>query len=219
MIPKKKIYSTDNTVYTQPSVSARLEALFLNNIGLVVTRDQIIAAARNPKTGREPENWHQRLSELRTDKGYTILSLRDWRELRPEEYVLATPDRRPTAARRVRPTAGTWRLVVERAGNGCEWQEDGQRCGLRAGAVDPIGGGTVQLTPDHTTPHAVDPNSDPNDPTHWQALCGRHQVMKKNFWNSATGKVNLMAILQAASGAQKKEALDFLLQYFGLKAK
>jgi len=101
MIPTEKIYSSDNTTYDQKSVSARLEALFLNNVGLVVTREQIIAAARNPITGKEPENWHQRLSELRTDKGYTILSARDWKALKPEEYVLASVERREKAAKRV----------------------------------------------------------------------------------------------------------------------
>lgn len=214
MIPTEKIYSSDNTTYDQKSVSARLEALFLNNVGLVVTREQIIAAARNPITGKEPENWHQRLSELRTDKGYTILSARDWKALKPEEYVLASVERREKAAKRVRPTPATWKKVIENAGHACEWREDGQLCGLKEGAIDPIGGGTVKLTPDHTTPHSVDPNSDPTDPTHWQALCGRHQVMKKNFWDGATGKVNVIAILQAASQKQKRQALSFLEQFF-----
>ncbi len=214
MIPTEKIYSSDNTTYDQKSVSARLEALFLNNVGLVVTREQIIAAARNPITGKEPENWHQRLSELRTDKGYTILSARDWKALKPEEYVLASVERREKAAKRVRPTPATWKKVIEHAGHACEWREDGQLCGLKEGAIDPIGGGTVKLTPDHTTPHSVDPNSDPTDPTHWQALCGRHQVMKKNFWDGATGKVNVIAILQAASLEQKRQALSFLEQFF-----
>jgi len=214
MIPTEKIYSSDNTTYDQKSVSARLEALFLNNVGLVVTREQIIAAARNPITGKEPENWHQRLSELRTDKGYTILSARDWKTLKPEEYVLASVERREKAAKRVRPTPATWKKVIENAGHACEWREDGQLCGLKEGAIDPIGGGTVKLTPDHTTPHSVDPNSDPTDPTHWQALCGRHQVMKKNFWDGATGKVNVIAILQAASVEQKRQALSFLEQFF-----
>lgn len=214
MIPTEKIYSSDNTTYDQKSVSARLEALFLNNVGLVVTREQIIAAARNPITGKEPENWHQRLSELRTDKGYTILSARDWKALKPEEYVLASVERREKAAKRVRPTPATWKKVIENAGHACEWREDGQLCGLKEGAIDPIGGGTVKLTPDHTTPHSVDPNSDPTDPTHWQALCGRHQVMKKNFWDGATGKVNVIAILQAASVEQKRQALSFLEQFF-----
>ncbi len=72
----------------------------------------------------------------------------------------------------------------------------------------------MKLTPDHVTPHSVDPNSDPDNPAQWQALCGRHQVMKKNFWDTATGKVNLLAILQAASLTQKREALAFLEQYF-----
>jgi hypothetical protein len=217
MIPIEKIYSSDATTYNQGSVRARLEAMFLNNVGLVVTREQILAAARDPVTGKEPENWHQRLSELRTDRGYTILSWRDWKALKPEEYVLASVERRAVAAKRVQPSPATWRKVLERAGNACEWREDGQLCGMKDGAIDPIGGGTVKLTPDHTTPHSVDPNSDPGDPTHWQALCGRHQVMKKNFWDGATGKVNVLAILQAASLDQKRRALDFLVQYFGRK--
>lgn len=214
MILLEKIYSSDRSKYDQKSVRARLEAMFLNNVGLVVTRDQILAAARDPVTGREPENWHQRLSELRTDRGYTILSWRDWKALKPEEYVLASVERRELAAKRVRPTATTWKRVMERANGACEWQEDGQLCGLKEGHIDPIGGGTVKLTPDHTTPHSVDPNSDPGDPDHWQALCGRHQVMKKNFWDGATGKVNILAILQAAGLDQKRQALNFLEQYF-----
>ena len=67
--------------------------------------------------------------------------------------------------------------------------------------------------------YAVDPNSDPENPKQWQALCGRHQVMKKNFWDGATGKVNVLAILQASSVEQKREALSFLKQFFGEKDK
>lgn len=214
LIPLQKIYSSDKSKYDQKTVRQRLEAFFLANVGLVVTRDQILAAARDPKTGKEPENWHQRLSELRTDAGYTILSWRDWNALKPQEYVLASVEKRPTAGKRVRPTKTCWAKVIARAHDACEWLEDGQHCGLKSGTIDPIGGGTVKLTPDHVTPHSVDPNSDPENPDQWQALCGRHQVMKKNFWDTATGKVNLIAILQAASLTQKREALSFLEQFF-----
>lgn len=217
MIPPQKVYSKGKGTYDQRSVRARLEALFLENVGLVVTREQIIAAAKDPRTGREPENWHQRLSELRTDHGYTILSSRDWKELRPEEYVLASVDRREVASKRVRPTKDCWLQVLGRANDACEWSQDGQLCGLLAGAIDPVGGGTVKLTPDHVRPHSVDPNSDPKDPDQWQALCGRHQVMKKNFWDTGTGKLNLIAILQAAGDKQKREAFEFLRRYFGRK--
>ncbi|MDP4299704.1 hypothetical protein [Leptothrix discophora] len=215
MIPTEKIYSDDDRKYEQKSVSQRIEALFLNNIGKVVTREQIIRAATDPVTGKEPENWHQRLSELRTDKGYTILSKRDWRALTPEEYVLATAERRPTAAKRVLPTGACWNSVLARSNNTCEWREDGQACGMSEGDTDPIGGGTVRLTPDHMVPHSVDPASDPTDPGKWQALCGRHQVMKKNYWDSSSGKINVVAILQAVNEQQKREALTFLVRYFG----
>lgn len=214
ILPLQKIYSSDGSSYRQKTVRQRIEALFLANVGLVVTRDQILAAARDPNTGKEPENWHQRLSELRTDSGYTILSWRDWKALKPQEYVLASIEKREGAGKRIRPTASCWAAVLIRADDACEWQEDGQRCNLKSGTIDPIGGGTVKLTPDHVTPHSVNPNSDPNNPAQWQALCGRHQVMKKNFWDTATGKVNIIAILQAASLSQKKEALSFLEQFF-----
>lgn len=211
---KKTEYSTDTSEYLQGSVRKRIEALFLNNLGLIVTGDQIREAAKNPKTGIVPENWHQRLSELRTDHGYTILSKRDRRDLKPSEYVMPHTNKRKIAAKRVRPTNATWKRILNRANNCCEWKEDGQACGLAEGALDPIGGGTVKLTPDHTTPHSINPNSDPSDEAQWQALCGRHQVMKKNFWDGASGKINVLAILQAAGVKQKREALEFLQQYF-----
>ena len=53
--------------YNQRSIRARIEAFFLDNLGRVATREQIIQVATDPVTGRQPENWHQRLSELRTD--------------------------------------------------------------------------------------------------------------------------------------------------------
>ena len=214
MIPQEKVYSTDNAVYPERSVSARIEALFLNNLGKVVTREQIIRAATDPRSGREPENWHQRLSELRTDKGYTILSKRDWLALTPEEYVMPHSERRAIAAKRVRPSRACWAEVLERAAGCCEWIEDGQRCNLKSGDRDPIGGGTVKLTPDHMVPHSIDPGADPADTSKWQALCSRHQVMKKNYWDSSTGKINVLGILQAVNEKQKREALDFLLGYF-----
>lgn len=214
-----KIYSTDKTKYTQKTVSQRIEALFLNNLGRVVKREQIIAAAADPITKKEPENWHQRLSELRTDKGYTILSWRDSKDLATQEYLMPDATRRPTAAKRVLPTTDCWNTVLKRSNHKCEWTEDGQKCGLGEGEIDPVGGGTVKLTPDHVTPHSINPNTDTSDPKQWLALCGRHQVMKKNYWDSGSGKLNVLGILQSASKGQKEEALNFLNSYFGIKLK
>lgn len=214
-----KIYSNDKTVYTQKTVSQRIEALFLNNLGKVVTRAQIIAAATDPISGKQPENWHQRLSELRTDKGYTILSWRDSKALAPQEYLMQDASRRMLARKRVLPSSECWSNVLQRSQHKCEWSEDGQKCDLSAGDIDPVGGGTVILTPDHVTPHSINPNTDPNNPNQWLALCSRHQVMKKNYWDSGSGKLNVIGILQSVNKDQKLEALKFLTEYFGITLK
>ena len=211
----KKIYGKIKKKYNQKSIKERIEALFLDNIGRIITREQIIKVATDPATKKQPENWHQRLSELRTDNGYTILSWRNRGWLRVEEYLMPTSEKRPMAGKRVKPSADTWKAILERANDACEWTEGNDICGLKEGEVDPIGGGKVKLTPDHKNPHSVHPNSDLNDKTQWQALCGRHQVMKKNYWDTNTGKMNVYAIIQSATQIEKEIVFKFLLDYFG----
>lgn len=215
----KKIYGKLKGPYNQSSIQKRIEALFLDNVGKILTREQIIKVAINPKTGREPENWHQRLSELRTDHGYTILSWRNKGWLNVEEYLMPTTEKREIADKRVRPSDSTWLDVLKKTKYACQWDEDGIICGLKNGDIDPIGGGTVKLTPDHKRPHSVDPTSDKNDPSQWQVLCGRHQVTKKNYWDDNTGKLNVYAIIQAATKNEKERIFRFLLEYFGYEIK
>ncbi len=203
-----------NGPYTQRSILARIEAFFLDNLGKVATRDQLIQVATDPVTGRQPENWHQRLSELRTDKGYTILSWRNRGDLKISEYMMPNAERRNTASKRTRPNSATWKQVLNQYDHKCAWQESGMMCGLRNGDIDPVGGGTVTLTPDHKIPHSLHAELDPNDPAMWQPLCGRHQIMKKNYWDDETGWLNVIAIVQSASEAQKREVHDFLKLYF-----
>lgn len=201
--------------YLQRSVRARIEAFFLDNIGKVATRGQIIEVATDPRTGRTPENWHQRLSELRTDYGYTILTWRNRGHLRVSEYLMPTAERRTTAGRRMRPAPSTWQSVLESWDYRCAWAYAEDPCGLRNGDIDPVGGGTVRLTPDHREPHSANPNSAPEDPGKWQPLCGRHQVIKRNYWDDTSGRLNIYAIVQAASEDEKRAVYDFLRQYFG----
>lgn len=200
--------------YRQKSVRARIEAFFLDNLGKIVTREQIIRVATDPTTRKVPENWHQRLSELRTDKGYTILSWRNRGHLKRSEYLMPDAERRSTVTKRMRPHADVWKKVLLRADFKCAWTEGTVHCGLQHGDIDPIGGGTVRLTPDHRRPHAVHARIDPNDPSQWQPLCGRHQVMKKNYWDDETGWLNVVAIVQSASEEQKHQVLAFLREYF-----
>jgi len=211
----KKIYGKIKKKYTQKSVKERIEALFLDNIGKVITREQIIEVATDPKTKKQPENWHQRLSELRTDNGYTILSWRNRGWLRVEEYLMLSSEKRPNAGKRVKPDKNTWEAVLQRANHACEWTEGNEICALKQGAVDPIGGGKVKLTPDHKNPHSINPDTDTKDINQWQALCGRHQVMKKNYWDTNTGKMNVYAIIQSSTATEKEIVFKFLLDYFG----
>lgn len=210
----RKIYGKLKGKYVQKSVKKRIEALFLDNIGKILTRDNIIKAATDPETGRQPENWHQRLSELRTDDGYTILSWRNRGDLKVQEYLMPHNRKRSGEGKRVRPTDSTWLAVLKRAKYSCEWNEGGSVCGLNDGDIDPIGGGRVRLTPDHKSPHSLSPDTDPVDPEQWQALCGRHQVTKKNYWDNSTGKLNTYAIVQFAPEKEKKRIFKFLLSYF-----
>ncbi len=123
-------------------------------------------------------------------------------------------EKRNTASKRTRPKSTVWKKVLEGSGSQCMWNEDGILCGLKQGDNDPVGGGTVKLTPDHKQPHSVHAAIDPTDPSQWQPLCGRHQVMKKNYWDDETGWLNVIAIIQSASEVQKREVLDFLKRYF-----
>jgi hypothetical protein len=211
----EKVYGKVKRKYRQKTVKQRIEALFLDNIGKVITREQIVKAATDPVTGKQSENWHQRLSELRTDDGYTILSWRNKGWLQVEEYLMPSVDKRPKTAKRVKPEKETWTNVLKRANHACEWKEGNEICGLQDGDIDPIGGGKVRLTPDHKKPHSVDPDSDPANSDQWQALCGRHQVMKKNYWDTNTGKMNVYAIIQSSTRREKEIVFKFLLDYFG----
>lgn len=211
----EKIYGEVKGPYSQTSIKKRIEALFLDNIGKVLLREHIIQAAKNPITGREPENWHQRLSELRTDDGYTILSWRNRGDLNVQEYLMPTSEKRQIIKKRRRPHDKVWLEILEQANYSCEWEEDGVQCRLRDGDIDPIGGGTVRLTPDHKSPHSITVEGELDNPNQWRVLCGRHQVMKKNFWDDSTGKINVYAIVQAASDKEKEVVFGFLLDYFG----
>jgi hypothetical protein len=211
----KKIYGEIKREYAQKSVKAHIEALFLDNIGKIITREQIIQVTIDPKTKKQPENWHQRLSELRTDNGYTILSWRNRGWLQVEEYLMPSAEKRTNAGKRVKPNKDTWERVLINANDACEWTEGSEICGLKQGATDPIGGGKVKLTPDHKNPHSINPDTDPKDITQWQALCGRRQVMKKNYWDTSTGKMNVYAIIQSSTTTEKRIAFKFLLDYFG----
>lgn len=122
--------------------------------------------------------------------------------------------RRKSAGLRTRPTMAVWSAVLKKHGHACAWNVGGGECGLTQGDVDPVGGGRVRLTPDHRRPHSIDAVADKSDIDAWQPLCARHQIMKKNYWDDATGWLNVYGIVQAASAKDKRKVYNFLREYF-----
>lgn len=195
------------------NVRGRIRDFLIKNVGKVVTREQIQRAARDPETGKEPENWHQRLSELRVDEGYDILSWRDRENLKPGQYLLesATPKRVPKPREYL--TSDEKAKLLERDGHQCQWPG----CSLRAGDVDPVGGGTVVLTADHQSPHSLPDGQWTGTLDDWQTLCARHQQEKKNFIDDRTGRKNLRELVRAAGREEKRQIFEDLKAYFGKK--
>ena len=207
-------YAEITKKYTQKTIIKRIEAFFLDNLGRTATREQIIKVATDPETGKVPENWHQRVSELRTDYGYTILTQRNRGYLKVSEYLMPDSTKHERTNKRVRPTAPTWAKVLAKYNHHCAWNEDGTTCDLRTGDIDPVGGGTVRLTPDHKKPHSINFDTDKKAVDAWRPLCSRHQVMKKNYWDDETGWLNVYGIIQSASDKDKKRVYEFLRMYF-----
>jgi len=193
------------------SVRSRIRDFFLEHVHEVVTREQIQEAARNPETGKVPENWHQRLSELRVDEGYDILSWRDRQHLKPGQYVLDSADPARVPKPRATLTSGERAALFERDGYTCQWPD----CKLQEGDVDPVGGGTVVLTADHRSPHSLPDGRWTGTLEDWQTLCARHQQEKKNFIDDRTGRKNVGELVRVAPEKVKREIYDFLRAYFG----
>lgn len=193
------------------NVKGRIRQFLIDNVGQVVTRDQIQNAARDPGTGFVPENWHQRLSELRVDEGFDILSWRDRSNLKPGQYLLesATPVR--PAKPRVTLSRYEREKLFEQDGWTCQWEG----CGLKKGDIDPVGGGTVVLTADHKSPHSLRNGTWTGTLDDWQTLCARHQQEKKNFIDDRTGRKNVRELVRSSPREIKEEVYLDLKAYFG----
>jgi len=195
------------------NVRGRIRDFLVRNIGKVVTRQQIQEAATDPDTGKVPENWHQRLSELRVDEGYDILSWRDREGLKLGQYLLESANPKRVAKPREYLTAEEKSKLFARDGHRCQWPG----CSLAAGATDPTGGGSVVLTADHKSPHSLADGQWTGTLDDWQTLCARHQQEKKNFIDDRTGRKNLRELVRAAGKEEKRVIFEDLKEYFDAK--
>lgn len=185
----------------------RILDLFKANVGQVVTKDQIAAAAGISE-------WARRVRELRDELGYPILSHKDRPgELRPGDYILTSAEPRTTA--RVRKIGKDQRFrILERDGHQC------LSCGARPGNPHPIEPDRpVRLVVDHVYPiskaeeYGIDPYSDQN----LQTLC---DVCNEGKWNKYAGRLgearlNLEALVRHAPLEEQRRIFETLRRIFG----
>src|SRR5207245_4517676 len=114
---------------------ARVLRFLLKNVGVVENSDDGRHAAGTSE-------WARRLREVRDEFGYSILSHKDRRELKPGQYLLETNVRMPVLPSTI--SIETRAFVLERNGYTC------QMCGLAAADPDPLHPGQkVRLTMGH----------------------------------------------------------------------
>ncbi len=197
----------------RPSVGApdgarwRILDFLLAHVGETVTNEQI--QAHLDATGGSIDRWHQRLSELRTDYGWTILSHRDRDDLGRGEYRLESkvPCR---DARKREPIPAAVRAEVIARDKSC--QAGG--CRLRDGDTDPETGGIVRLVPDHVVPASDGGRSTAEN---LRAMCARHNTARSNLYTGGKGrkdKPNLAALMRAASRDEKRKVYASLYAHF-----
>src|SRR5690242_10894422 len=85
-LPKLGLNEREMTDKKEQRLGARnkLRAHFLQNIGRVMSSEELRAVAGNQS------EWGRRVRELRTEEGYLILTHNDRSELKPGQYLLET---------------------------------------------------------------------------------------------------------------------------------
>ena len=124
----------------------RIRKFFEDNVGRIVTTDQIAKVAGISEYAR-------RIRELREDDGMQILSFRDRRDLKPNQYILVDLKRQPRFTHKI--DKATRARILERNGLTCGM------CGATAGEADPYDTSRkITLHVDHINPDG--PSTDDN---------------------------------------------------------
>jgi hypothetical protein len=109
---------------------------------LLKNLNRVIEGSELREAGGGISEWARRVRELRDEDGYDILTHKDRADLKPGQYMLLTPKRRPILDRAISKEMRA--RVLERNGFTC------QMCGAAAGDLDPFHPGrTTRLTIGH----------------------------------------------------------------------
>lgn len=172
---------------------AKLRAHFLENIGKVMTSDELREVAGKSE-------WARRVRELRNEEGYLILTHNDRDDLKPGDYLLENPKPQPAFERSISKELRA--LVLDRNGFTC------QMCGAVAGEPHPYD--ATRKTRLHLG-HIVDKSQGGKDEAaNLRALCSVCNEGASNLTLDRPTISKLLIQLRRAKREDQLEALTWL---------
>lgn len=178
------------------STKEKLRQFFRNNVGRVIEKDELRAAAGNAT------EWARRVREIRNDEGWDIQSNNDSDELKPGQYRLVSePPPEGYYYRFARQISSRLRAqVLARNGYTC------QMCGVGAGDLDNRGK-KVRL---HVR-HMVDKTAGGTDTLdNLKTLCAECNQGAKHLATEPPRWTRLLGQIRSASRADQQKALEWL---------
>ena len=183
----------------QPGARTKLRAFFEANVGRVVTTKQLSQTAGI-------HDYQRRIRELRDEEGMQILSHNDRDDLKPNEYLLETLERRPVIARGISDKLR--RKILERNGYTC------QVCGAGAGeesGCEP--GKKCRLQIDHTIPISQGGTDEEHN---LRAVCVGYNKDKANLKvPTSRDAISAMGLIRRQPRNVQQEVYEFLRKKFG----
>lgn len=188
----------------KPGAKALLRAHFLENIGKVLSSEELYEVA-----GGKSE-WGRRVRELRNEEGFEILTHNDRSDLKPGQYVLVSEKPLPAFARSI--SKETRAYVLDRNGFTC------QMCGAVAGEAHPYdpSGRKTRL---HIG-HIIDKSHGGTDePANLRALCSVCNEGAANITLARPALTQLLSGLRRAPSIDQLEALKWLMRKYPTQAR
>lgn len=176
---------------------AKLLAYMLNNVGRVLTSDELREASGNAS------EWGRRVRELRDEQGYNIQTHNDRSDLSPGEYVLVDTARGPRRERGI--SKETRALVLDRDGYTC------QSCGAVAGEPNPHDGRPTRLQLGHWIDKS---QGGTDDASNLRALCSVCNEGAANITTARPDHEKLLAQVRRAPGSEQVKVLEKLVRKY-----
>ena len=182
---------------------AKLRAYFLDNIGKVLSADELRKVSGNIS------EWGRRIRELRNEEGFLILTHNDRSELKPGQYLLETAKPQPAFERAI--SKETRAYVLDRNGFTC------QMCGAVAGEPNPYD--PTRKTRLHLG-HIVDKTQGgSDDASNLRALCSVCNEGASNLTPDRPSIQKLLIQIRRAKGSDQIDILSWLIQKYPTQAK